>query len=91
MTEKRHSGVPGGGGGAEVKSGTVSVPDATNVSVTFASAFNSIPAVVVSFEGAEEVFAPGVVGQPTVSSFVVFHEAGPTKTVHWIATSAGNP
>jgi len=92
MVEKRHSGVPGGGGGgADVKSGIVSVPTATPTTVTFLTAFATVPHVVVCFETFVSEEFPAAVSSRLVGSFVIEHDIGSTKNVLWIATDAGNP
>lgn len=89
---------PGGGGGADVKSGIeVGVGDQTQRIVTFNTAFATTPNVVTTLVR--------ITGEPndvptidsvTTTSFrlrILKHHGGTAHTwdVHWIATDAGNP
>ena len=81
------------GGGADVKSGTVSVTLQSSAAVTFTTAFASTPRVVVSVEdtGAALEATLDAVSTTgfTVHAWKVKNETG-SRTVHWIATDAGN-
>lgn len=96
MTEKRHSGVPGGGGGVDVKSGSVSLSSASFTAVSFATAFAGVPAIACVAEGTafpEEYFFQIFIRNVTVSGFDLgqSNKDGNTHIIHWIATAAGNP
>ena len=82
------------GGGANVKSGTVSVTTDTWSSVTFSTAFTSIPRVVCTFEidPKDSLVEPLQIRNITTTGFEVNFDRKnvATFTVHWTATDAGN-
>lgn len=86
----------GGGGGADVKSGTVTVSDSSIVSVSFNTAFSSVPVVTATFNDQQDGSDWIEILNVTVNGFDVYVEkghggAGHTHLVGWIATNAGNP
>ncbi len=99
MAEDRHSGVPGGNGsGANVKSGVIpAVDDGAAPQVIFATAFASIPSVVITLEktgtfGNDAVVASNVTATGFYAQLVKNHGgSGHTYDVRWIATDAGDP
>ena len=87
---------PGGGGGANIKAGTLSFATDTWVSVSFVTDFSTVPKVVVTADAnqiARWDFSP-IIRNVTVSGFDVRYDdrsqAG-TVIISWIATDAGNP
>ena len=85
----------GGGGGADVKSGTVAGIEGTWVTVTFNTAFAGTPHVVACFETGtlNNLVEPLQMRNITTTNFDVTydHKNGIGYTIHWIATDAGNP
>ena len=85
----------GGGGGTDVKSGTVAGIEGTWVTVTFATAFASTPHVVTGFETGtlNNLIEPTQLRNISTTGFEVTydHKNGLAYTIHWIATDAGNP
>ena len=82
------------GGGADVKSGKVSVTNVeTDVTVTFTTAFAATPRVVLT----PEILPPEVqialkAGSVTTTQFIFQVKNGsPPFDVHWMATDSGNP
>ncbi len=95
MTEARHPGT-GGGGGADVKSGTVTVTCGTSVAVSFTTAFASTPDVVACVNASAPQLDLVRVKSITTSGFdIQFHKGhgGSThvRPIDWIATDAGDP
>ena len=82
-TKHSHS---GGGGGANVKSGSL-VPAAKEwVSVSFTTSFSSVPAVT----GAISKNAAWSLRNVTVNGFEIYINTTGNNTFWWIATDAGN-
>jgi len=82
------------GGGADVKSGKILVPDNTWTDVTFNTAFINTPHVVVTMEDEITVIENLCIWQVNKTGFKVHQEVktGPgDRWIHWIATDAGNP
>ena len=76
----------GGGGGANVKSGSLVPAAKTWVAVSFATAFSSVPAVT----GAISKNAAWSLRNVTVNGFEVYINTTGNNTLWWIATDAGN-
>ena len=98
MVENRHPGTPGGGSGADVKSGRVTaISEGSIVTVTFGTAFSSVPNIVVSLDD-------GIIGELSIciTSGVLVNSfrihvlkigggGNVSRDVAWIATDAGDP
>ena len=76
----------GGGGGANVKSGSLVPAAKTWVLVSFATPFASVPAVT----GAISKNAAWSLRNITVDDFEVYINTTGNNTFWWIATNAGN-
>ena len=76
----------GGGGGANVKSGSLTVPSKIWTSVTFTTAFSAAPSVT----GAVSKDTNWSLRNITVNGFEVYLNTQGNNTFWWIATDAGN-
>ena len=86
----------GGGGGPDIKAGTLSGTTDTWLSVVFGTAFATVPKVIVSAE--KDAIARWdhnpITRNVTVDGFDMrYDDRGTAGSVvlHWIATDAGNP
>ncbi len=86
----------GGGGGPDIKAGTLSFNTDTWTSVSFVTAFAAAPKVVVTAESdvtARWDYTP-IIRNVTINGFDVRYDdrgqAG-AVTVHWVAMDVGNP
>ena len=77
----------GGGGGADVKSGSLVPAAKTWVAVTFNTAFSATPAVT----GAISKNASWSLRNVSTAGFEVYLNTTGSNTFWWIATDAGNP
>lgn len=96
MAEDRHSGVPGGGGGSDVKSGVeTSITVNETRSVTFGTAFASTPNVTAQYGGtgnADDRMTI-VIANVSTTGFDMILRGNPSTVItdlQWIATDAGN-
>lgn len=86
-----------GGGGASIKSGVApAITEGTSRSVTFATAFASVPNVVIGFADSLSEISVCAAHSPTVTGFTIQVEksgggAAKNRDVAWIATDAGSP
>jgi len=86
----------GGGGGPDIKAGTLTFSTDVWTSVSFNTSFSTVPKVTVTADQSSVArwdFTP-IIRSVTVSGFDVRYDdrgqAG-TVIVNWIATDAGNP
>jgi len=79
----------GGGGGADVKSGTIAASGGTN-NVSFATPFSSTPRVVLTPQDASLSLRDALWVVRSVSTTGFSFEADAAATYAWIATDAGN-
>ena len=79
----------GGGGGADVKSGTIAASSGSN-NVTFNTAFSSTPQVVLTVQDTIQL-RDCLYEVTSVSTTGFDFEADANATYAWIATNAGNP
>ncbi len=88
---------PGGGGGADVKSGRESaITEGSTRAVAFVTPFAATPHIVVGFGDTSGEDSDVSAISETVNGFtiqVTKQGGGPARNrdVHWIATDAGNP
>lgn len=76
----------GGGGGADVKSGSLIPPSKTWTSITFTTAFSATPSVT----GAVSKNTTWSLRNITTGGFEVYLNTTGNNTFWWIATDAGN-
>ncbi|KKM06053.1 hypothetical protein LCGC14_1747920 [marine sediment metagenome] len=86
----------GGGGGADIKSGNVSIVDGGNSAVTFATAFATTPNAVACFSDNKAAVDVIEIGGISTTGFTIYIKKGHggqphTHSVDWIATNAGDP
>lgn len=84
----------GGGGGADVKSGTVSILENGTVDITFATAFSTTPVVVANVQDSGEYNVIQITAVSTTGATLALEKVGggssSTYLVGWMATDAGN-
>ena len=96
MPEDRHSGTPGGGSGADVKSGVIAISDGQTLGVTFGTAFTGVPQVTVTLDPYRDAQDIPFVQSISATGFTVGVDKGHGGSNHaydanWIATDAGDP
>ena len=85
----------GGGGGPTIKSGTVTLDDGAETTVTFGEAFTTTPKVIVSFQNIPQGVDIAYCRNPSTTQVIVGvykGHGGATHTgnvISWIATDAG--
>ena len=87
ITDHSH---PGGGGGPNVKSGTVATSGGS-ASVTFNTAFSSTPRVTLTPQDPGLALRDCLFNITSVSTSGFSFEVDADATYAWIATNAGNP
>ena len=84
----------GGGGGANVKSGTVSIVENESTTVTFATAFSATPVVTANVQDTGEFNNIQITAVSTTAVTLNMQKLGgggaATYLVGWIATDAGD-